>query len=300
MRDPIEWGTGETDQFVSIVIPTWNRADVLRGALKSLVSQDYPGNKYEIVVSDDGSIDTTPAVVGEYVSSCSSPRVNAVRRRHAGANAARNAGIQEAQGELICLVDDDVEAPTGWLQMIVQGARRHPSASCLGGPIRLRLEGRQPRFCGNEGFGEAELDLGPEDVVGPLLWSANMAIRRSAFDTVGLFREDIPRHGEEEEWERRLFGAGGTTAYIADAWVWHRRTEAQLRVGSLLKTSFIRGRQAAERLRFEGRPLSVPSELAGIPRVLGHAALHRCEWGILNASRRLGMVWEHCTATRRR
>jgi glycosyltransferase involved in cell wall biosynthesis len=288
------------NQFVSIVIPTRNRAGILRGALNSLVSQDFPPSEYEVVVSDDGSTDATPAIVREYVSTHSSPRVKAVSRGHAGANAARNAGILKAQGDLICLVDDDVEAPKGWLQAIVQGARRHPSAGCLGGPIRLRLEGREPRFCGKEGLGEAELDLGPTDQLGPVLWSANMAIRRSALDAVGLFREDVPRDGEEEEWERRLFAAGGTTAYVADAWVWHRRTDAQLRVGSLLKTSFIRGRQAAERLRFEGRPLSVPSELAGIPRALGHATLHRCEWGVLNASRRLGMVWESLTPSRGR
>jgi GT2 family glycosyltransferase len=148
-------------------------------------------------------------------------------------------------------------------------------------------------------LGETELDLGTDDQTGALLWGANMAVRRSALDTVGLFREDLPIYGDEEEWERRLFAIGGSTAYIADAWLWHRRTEADFRFGPRIKTSFVRGRLTARRLRLDGRSFSLPDELGGIPRALGHAALYRCEWGILNASRRLGMVWERATGPRR-
>jgi glycosyltransferase involved in cell wall biosynthesis len=288
------------NEFVSVVVPTWNRAALLRDALASLVSQDYPRERYEIIVVDDGSTDATSAVAQDYVETDSLPRVQYVRQAHTGLNAARNAGVAAAKGDLICFVDDDVEAPSAWLRAIVRGAARHLYAGCLGGPIHLRIEGRQPRMCGKEELGETELDLGPDDRTGPLIWGANMAIRRSVLDAVGLFREDLPLYGDEEEWERRLFASGGTTVYIADAWLWHRRTEADFRFGRLIKTSFVRGRLTARRLRIDGRSFSVAEEVGGIPRALSHAALHRCEWGLLNTSRRLGMVWEHVTAPRRR
>src|SRR5947207_3356937 len=214
------------NELVSVVVPTWNRAALLRDALASLVSQNYPRERYEIIVVDDGSTDATSAVAQDYAETHSLPRVQYVCQTHAGLNAARNAGIAAAKGHLICFVDDDVEAPRGWLRAIARGAAGHPYAGCLGGPIHLRIEGRHPRLCGTEELGETELDLGPDDQTGPLLWGANMAVRRSALDTVGLFREDLPIYGDEEEWERRLFASGGTTAYIADAWLWHRRTEA--------------------------------------------------------------------------
>jgi glycosyltransferase involved in cell wall biosynthesis len=270
--------------FVSIVVRTWNRAPLLRGALASLISQNYPHDCYEIVVSDDGSTDDTPTVVREFASSAP-PRVEYMRQAHTGANAARNAGIAVAGGDLICVVDDDIEAPPGWLRAMTEGAARHPAAECLGGPIRTRIVGRQPRFCGRETIEETELDLGPHDTIGPLLWSPNMAVRRSALETVGHFRDDHPVYGDEVEWEQRLIGAGGITAYIADAWLWHR-------VGNLVRTSFRRGRRRVVYSEFYGEPVSIGRELAGIPRVLGHAVFRRCEWGILATSGRLGAAWE--------
>src|SRR5438552_3853438 len=67
-----------------------------------------------------------------------------------GANAARNAGARVAGAELIALVDDDVEAPPGWLAALVEGAGRHPEAEAFGGPIRARFDGPAPRGCGRE------------------------------------------------------------------------------------------------------------------------------------------------------
>jgi glycosyltransferase involved in cell wall biosynthesis len=279
-------------EFVSVVVPTWNRAMYLRHTVASLVAQEYPHDRYEIIVVDDGSTDATMAVVQEYAGSNCAARVHAIHQPHAGLNVARNAGIAAASGDLICLVDDDVEAPRGWLRALVCGAARHPTAGCLGGPIRLRFEGRQPRLCGREGLGDSELDLGPDDRLGHFLFGANLAIRRSALRKIGVFREDVPTGGDDEiEWERRLLAAGGTTAYVADAWLWHRRTAADLRLGRLIKKMFVRGQHRVEHARIVGEPVSIGIALGGIPRALAHTVLRRCEYGILNISRRLGMAW---------
>src|SRR5947208_10879097 len=142
--------TPPSDPFVSIVVPTRNRMGLLRSCLESLLSQDYPVDRYEIIIVDDGSRDETAAVVSEFARRSIVPPVRLVAQPPRGLNAARNTGITAARGDPICFVDDDVEAPKGWLSAMVGGADRYPGAGCLGGPVRVRLEGKAPRLCGRE------------------------------------------------------------------------------------------------------------------------------------------------------
>src|SRR4051794_14880310 len=113
---------------VSVVVPTRGRADYLEVALASLAGQDL-AEPYEVIVVDDGSSDRTPEVVA-------AAGVRSLRHeRRRTLNAARNSGVGAAAADLIALVDDDVDAPAGWLRALVEGATRHPDAEAFGGPI---------------------------------------------------------------------------------------------------------------------------------------------------------------------
>src|SRR5204862_7056439 len=95
--------------FVSVVVPTWNRADLLPDCLRSLRAQDYPADRFEIVVLDNGSSDATADVVRPFMD-VGGPSVRYVRlERHGSLNVARNAAIAAAHGDPICFVDDDVD-----------------------------------------------------------------------------------------------------------------------------------------------------------------------------------------------
>jgi len=256
------------------------------------MAQEYPPDGFEIIVVDDGSTDRTPAVVESISNRANTPQVRLLRQPARGLNSARNAGVREARGQLICFVDDDVDAPPGWLQAMIAGAMRHPEAACLGGPIRLRLEGPAPRLCGREPLGETELDLGPSDKADVLVWGANMAVRRSAFDLVGLFSENLPIYGDEQEWEERLLDRGGRTVYVPDAWLWHRRTADDLRLLHMLKRRFVRGANSVPYRLARGEPTPrVGGELYGAMRVLGHAVRRGCTWGLLASAAHLGTAW---------
>src|SRR5262249_16742699 len=148
-----------------------------------------------------------------------------------GPNAARNAGVQAAESDLIAFIDDDVFAPREWLRELVQGAARRPDALAYGGPLRARLEGPAPPSCGRESPPVTTLDLGLADVEAQLVWSANMMVRRAAVDLAGEFDESLPTGGDEEEWLRRLGARGGKVFYIAGASLDHRRAgdDARLR-----------------------------------------------------------------------
>lgn len=89
---------------VSVIIPTYNRADVLPRAIDSVLDQTE--SDFEIIVIDDGSTDDTQELLNAYQD----PRVRSVAHgTNHGANVARNTGIDEARGEYVAFLDSDDE-----------------------------------------------------------------------------------------------------------------------------------------------------------------------------------------------
>ncbi len=279
-------------KFVSVVVPTRNRAASLKQSLRSLLEQDYPSECFEIVVVDNGSTDDTTQLVMEEAQKIDHPTVHLVHEETRGLNRARNAGVVAASGDPICFVDDDVEAPPGWLREVVAGVHRHPSAGCYGGPIRLLLEGNAPRMCGKEQIGETELDLGGEERAVKAVWGANMTVTRSALTRCGLFDERIEIYGDEEAWERHLISSGGSIIYLPDAWLWHRRSAEELRLRSLLISRFRRGRHGIRAAKLLKSQISLKQDLRAGFRFLLHGFRRQCAWGFLAASCRLGRIYE--------
>src|ERR1700722_14569573 len=94
---------------VSVVIPTYNRADLLPRAIESALAQTRP--PAEVVIVDDGSTDDTASVVAQYAHR-DADRVRLLRVPNGGVARARNAGLAATRSEWIALLDsDDVWAP---------------------------------------------------------------------------------------------------------------------------------------------------------------------------------------------
>ena len=181
----------------TIVVPTRNRPGYLDGALASFASQVATAGA-EVVVVVDGADPASVAVAERHGARVLAPAPPQ------GPNAARNAGIAAAHGELIVLVDDDVQAPPSWLPALLAAAAATPERDVFAGPIRAVLEGGGPRSCGRESPPITTLDHGPADCDIPVGWSANLAIRRAALETIGGFDEAIEvGAGDEEEWQER-------------------------------------------------------------------------------------------------
>lgn len=277
--------------FVSIVMPTYNRAGLMAESVGSLRRQEYPQDRFEIIVVDDGSSDAT-AIEGPRLEDSALPRVRYIRQERKGPNGARNAGLAVAQGDPVCLVDDDIEAPPGWLKALVAGALRHEEAGAVGGPIRLRFEGRSPRFCGREPLvGEAEFDLGQEERDVREVISANMAIRSWAVRKVGAFDESLPIYGDELEWLRRLNRAELPIMYIPSAPLWHRRVD--LKLISMLRKYFRRGLHIVVFCRRVGetQDLSITRSVRALVLSLAHGLRRGCAMGLLMAGQQLGVIW---------
>jgi GT2 family glycosyltransferase len=245
----------------------------------------------EVIVVDDGGDAEAAKIAATHGA-------RLIRSREPGANPARNAGVAAAQGDLVILIDDDISAPAGWLAAMLKGVEHDPEYEVFGGPIRARLEGSRIRTCGRESAPITTLDYGPTDRDAPLVWSANMAIRRSALDRVGGFDESIQGRGEEEDWERRYIALGGRIRYLAAAGVDHRRTASDARLTALTRAAYRLGRSARRYDVRKGQVPSPPAELRTFTGCLWHVVRRRCALGIVLAGHAAGRVRETIAGVR--
>lgn len=99
------------EPFITVVVPTYNRADLIGDTIKSLLAQDY--QQYEILVIDDGSTDNTEQVV----NSLKADKVSYIRKNNAERAAARNYGANLAKGDYVNFFDsDDIALPNHLLE----------------------------------------------------------------------------------------------------------------------------------------------------------------------------------------
>ncbi len=267
----------------SIVIPTRDRPAYLEVTLASVMPQARRAAAEVLVVSD--AHDAATATVAERHGARLVPMVTA-----GGANAARNAGIGAATSDLIVLIDDDVQAPPGWLQALLTGVSDTPDRDVFGGPIVARLEGGGPRACGREAAPITTLDLGPRDQDVQFVWSANMTLRRRALEQVGEFDETILGRGEEEDWQRRYAALGGRVRYLANAGIEHRRTAADSTLRSLSRTAYGYGRTARRYDLRKGAPPSIADELRTLSGCAWHVVRRRCANGIVLGAQAAGRL----------
>ena len=86
---------------VSVIMPAYNREVYIRESIESVLAQSF--TEFELIIVDDGSTDSTAAIVNSYTDS----RIRLFRQEHRGASVARNLGIEEARGQFIAFLDSD-------------------------------------------------------------------------------------------------------------------------------------------------------------------------------------------------
>ena len=113
----------------SIIIPTYNRSEPLKQCLQSIANLDYPCDRFEVIVVDDGSNVALEPVVTTFQEQID---ITLLRQENAGPAAARNRGAAQAQGQFLAFTDDDCQPTANWL---TQFAKRFATApqSMLGG-----------------------------------------------------------------------------------------------------------------------------------------------------------------------
>ena len=283
----------------SVIVPTRARARYLRAALESLLFQDAGADRYEVVVVDDGPDEETRAVTEQAAGRSDVAVRYVVREGVPGLNSARNTGIAAAASPFVVFVDDDVEAPRGWLRALLDGRRRHPDALVLGGPIEVRLEGFRLPLCGREAPPITALDGGPVDREIDVVWGANMGIDRRAFELAGTFDPGVPYGFDEDMWERRLRERGGRVMYVAAAGLVHRRDAEDSRLRPLMRAAYRRGRALRAYSEHRGAAPSAARELRWLAGCFLHTFRYRCGNGLLLTAHSAGRLVELLARARR-
>lgn len=195
---------------VSVVVPARDAAATLPRTLRALAAQAVPGG-HEVVVVDDGSVDAT----GELAAAAGARVVRLAQAL--GPAGARNAGVAATTAPLLAFTDADCEPAPGWLAALVAALAQ---ADLVTGPV---LPASDP------GPWDRTLHLtGPS----PLFETANLAVRREAFDRVGGFtavatgpglrpRAPHEHFGEDARFGRWALRAGARSAFAQDAVVHH-------------------------------------------------------------------------------
>jgi glycosyltransferase involved in cell wall biosynthesis len=207
---------------VSVVISTFNRAEVLPRAIQSLLEQDLDAERFEIVIVDNNSTDDTRPTVEAFVGKAANLRY--VFEPRQGVSYGRNAGILAARAPAIAFTDDDVRVSASWLSTIVRALAEHPEVACVGGRVLPNWAGPWPAWLTREHWGPlALLDYGDAPVyvnAGKRLCliTANVAYRRKVFDQIGMFSPHVQTLGravatEDHEILLRLWRAGGQGLY---------------------------------------------------------------------------------------
>ena len=217
---------------ISLVVVTYNRAELLRKALRSLIGQVTEGRfTYEILVIDDGSQDhTTGAMVQEIAALADPLPVRYVYKTGGGEGDARNRGVQESRGSWIAFSDDDQLAEPNWLLELYKAAQA-TGADCVDGSVHLIL----PEPCPMELGWRARAVLGEKILsrtVGPYsnkdtIGAGNILIRKALFHQVGGF--DITfRQSVDTDFFWRVELGGFKTCYTPHAVVHHIIPESRL------------------------------------------------------------------------
>jgi len=255
---------------ITIVVPTYNGSNIIDRCIGSLRSLDYPNERLEVIIVDDGSTDSTPAILERYDMTVIRHETNK------GASVARNTGIKYATGDIILFVDQDVMVPQNLLNEMVKHYHGNVGGVGFRGIARAREEGRAERSTILDLFQSARekkkaLEYSTRDLrtrgidpkkltLGEKLFffsapTACMSYRKHVLNEIGGFNERIPFYGEDFELKNRVTDAGYNIVLVKDIKFLHLIETRRFSLYGTTKLYFIRGIARSRVLKVMGKRL---------------------------------------------
>jgi GT2 family glycosyltransferase len=289
----------------SVVIPTYNRAETLSETLRSLAGIDL-SEVTQVIVVDNNSDDDTAKVIKE-AAALFPVSLRYIFEPEQGRSAALNAGINASDDEFLLVTDDDVRPDANWVGSALR-AFEDPDCDYIGGKVLPVWEGGRPKWLpdrpGKHWAVVGLLDHGPEVVRfgSHVPLGVNMAFRRSAFASAGMWDNRIGRKGstlmgqEVREWGLRARAAGLNGFYIPDMIVHHVVPASRLGKAYFRRWFYWHGISRAILFEQSGVDMESPEEttldfstvpqIAGVPRYMYRSALRKFGDIFTSAARR--------------
>jgi GT2 family glycosyltransferase len=245
----------ESRPFISVIIPTYERAAQLSVCLRALAAQDYSRDRFEVVVVDDGSA-TSPE--GSVESFRHLLNVRLLKQLHSGPAAARNYGAAHAKGAFLAFTDDDCAPDPDWLRDLATGFVS--CSDCVLGGRTINVLANNPYSTASQLVADylyARWNSDPDYAT--FFSSNNFALPAKSFHDVGGFDAGwIEAAGEDRELCDRLIYRGYRLRFASDALVRHAHP---LTFGKFWRQHFNYGRGAYRlhrlRARRSGRDIRV-------------------------------------------
>ena len=281
----------------TIIVPTYRRPHQLADCLRSLAALDYPRDRFEVLVVDDGGETPLDTTVGPFRSGL---RITLVRQENAGPAAARNTGAQHAKGEFIAFTDDDCVVERGWLSELARVLSVDPECMVGGQTVNAA-----PQLCSTAS--QLIVDVvyrhyNADPAHARFVASNNLALSAAGFRELGGF-DPTYRTAEDRDLCDRWRHRGRRIVYAEAARVHHGRS-MDLRAFWRQHFSYGRGAERFSRLRAKRGSGSMLVEsrfhldvrnwlwypLTRVPRrhVVSMAAL----LGVWQVANLAGFVWE--------
>ena len=206
------------DYFVTVIVPVYNAEQTIEACLESLLRQDYPRDRYEIVVIDNNSVDSTKDRIAKYDVIC------AVEDQIQTSYAARNRGIQSAKGEILAFTDSDCVADVSWLRAGIQ-----PFVDSRIGAVGGRVLAHEPKTY-IERYQDRRQEMSQDRLLDPVqlrnktakIITCNAFFRREIFEKVGLFKAQLVSGGDHDLSMRIQNETEFLLSYAADSIVYHK------------------------------------------------------------------------------
>jgi len=209
--------------FVSIVIPTYNNAAILRKTLCALGNQTYPGDQYEIIVVDDASTDGTDAL---FASPAPFGGAKYIRLpRNVGDAAARNVGVQATSGDILIFLDADNVPCRAFVEEHVKVHLQGTDVFVLGNSRMVKhlvSESQFIRYVDSRQIGarmaRRRPPVDPSNLPYWAFQNANASLKREQWERVGGYDDTLTGYGgKDDELGYRLQQCGYRLVFARDA-----------------------------------------------------------------------------------
>jgi len=203
--------------LISIIIPAYNAANVIKTCINSILAQNYPGNALEIIVVNDGSSDATGKILK--LLSLKEHIFIYTHEKNNGLAAARNTGIRHARGDLLIFLDADMEIPPDFIREHLEFHQREQTIGILSAiiPAPDCAYDKYQRYLYESRRGALKYPLAEPLPYHVFLFNCT-SVKKNAIDLVGFFDENITHYGgEDTDYAYRLWQAFPQGLYYASA-----------------------------------------------------------------------------------
>jgi len=200
--------------FVSIIVPVYNNEKIIGDCIEALLGQDYPKDRYEVIIIDNNSTDKSAEIIKSY------PVQYALEDTIQTSYAARNRGVKSSRGEILAFLDADCIAEKDWLKKGA-GGFAEDNIGCVTGEVKSTKPQNyvEEYLCKKDVFSQKS---SLNNFFLPRVVTANTFYRRDVFNKIGFFRERWVSGGDADFGWRMQLETAYKVKFISDAVVFHK------------------------------------------------------------------------------